>query len=248
LFVNYIDSNFLGGYTVSVMDEQSPFQYRLRSKDFDLHLKSIKKPLLEGGQGYLNLGERSTYYYSLTNLATEGVIRIKGKEIKVKGKSWMDHQWADAPYAKEKWNWFSLQLKDNTEIICFELVGADKKMALADISYPDGRSEHFGRVILTPIGQEWRSSKTQAKYPLEWLIEIPEKKIKLRVKPLVKNQEMIFGTINYWEGPLEVAGSFSGKKVSGFGFLELVGRLSQYRARDFFKEQLNQTIKNLQKK
>jgi len=74
------------------------------------------------------------------------------------------------------------------------------------------------------------------------------KKIKLKVEPLIKNQEMIFGTLNYWEGPLAVQGSFSGRKVTGQGFLELVGRPSQYKAYDFFKEGLEKTIKNLQKR
>jgi predicted secreted hydrolase len=248
LFINYIDTDFLDGYTVSTMVEITPLKYRLRAKNFDLILTATKKPFLENGNGYLSLGGRSTYYYSLTNLETSGVIRINGREIKVKGKSWMDHQWADAPYAKDEWNWFSIQLEDNTEIVCFELLKLNKKAVFAGISYPNGKSEHFREVNFLPQGKEWVSPKTKARYPLAWLIEIPEKKIKLKVEPLIKNQEMIFGTLNYWEGPLAVQGSFSGRKVTGQGFLELVGRPSQYKAYDFFKEGLEKTIKNLQKR
>jgi predicted secreted hydrolase len=248
LSVEYIDANFIDGYTVSSMTELAPFKYRLRSKNFDLNLRAVKKPLLVGGSGYLNLGERSTYYYSLTNLKTEGVIKIGGREIEVAGKSWMDHQWANAPYAKDKWNWFSLQLEDDTEIVCFELEGREKKFRLAGISYPGGKTENFTEVILTPQGKEWSSPKTRAGYPLSWLIEIPARKIKLQVAPLIKNQEMIFGTINYWEGPLAVSGDFGGKEVKGSGFLELVGRPSQYKAYNFFKESLRETIKSLQKR
>jgi predicted secreted hydrolase len=248
LFVNYIDTNFLDGYLVSEMVETAPFKYQIRSKNFDLTLTSTKKPLLEGGQGRLDLGKRSSYYYSLTNLKTEGEIKIGNEKIKVTGKSWMDHQWANVPYAKDEWNWFSLQLDDNTEMVCFELSSQNKKMTLADISYPNGKTEHLTEVIFTPIGKAWASSKTKAKYPLNWQIEIPAKKIKLRVAPLIKNQEMIFGTINYWEGPLAVSGYFGNRKASGFGFLELVGRPSQYKAYNFFKESLSETIKALQKK
>ncbi|MDD5528133.1 MAG: lipocalin family protein [Patescibacteria group bacterium] len=248
LFIDYIDANFLDGYTVSSMAEIAPFKYRLIAKNFDLLLTAVKKPLLEGGSGYLNLGKRRTYYYSLTNLKTEGVIKIKGKEIKVTGKSWTDHQWADAPYAKDKWNWFSLQLDDNTEMVCFELDIKGEKKTLADISYPNGKTEHLTGVIFTPIGKEWASAKTKAKYPLNWQIEIPAKKIKLQVAPLVKNQELIFGTLNYWEGPLAVSGKFGNKPASGYGFLELVGRPSQYGAYDFMKDNLRQTIKNFGKK
>ena len=248
LFINYFDADLLNGYTVSSVEEIAPFEYRVRTENFDLFLAAVKKPLLEGGRGYLNLGKRSTYYYSLTNLKTEGIIRIGGKEIKVTGKSWMDHQWADAPYAHDKWNWFSLQLDDNTEMVCFEYTSQDKKMTLAGISYPNGKTENLTEVIFTPTGKEWASPKTRARYPLNWQIEIPAKKIKLQVAPLIKNQEMMFGTINYWEGPLSVSGKFGNRPATGFGFLELVGRPSQYKAYNFLKESLNETVKSLQKR
>jgi predicted secreted hydrolase len=247
LSVDYIGANILEGFTVSSIEETMPFKYRLRADNFDLILTSTKKPLLEGGRGFLDLGDRSTYYYSLTNLATEGFIKVKNKKIKVKGKSWMDHQWADAPYAKDTWNWFSIQLDNNIELVCFEYVGEDRTTAYAGISYQNGRTEHFKDIRFTPIGDIWKSSKTRASYPLSWRIEIPERKIDLTVKPLIKNQEMIFGTLNYWEGPLSVGGKFGSKKVTGQGFLELVGRPSQYKAMKFFQETFKTAIKDIKK-
>ncbi len=251
LFINYIDTNLIDGYVVSSMVEIEPLKYRIRAENLDLILTAQKKPLLVAGSGYLSLGKDTTYYYSLTNLKTEGIIRIGGKEIKVSGKSWMDHQWADAPYskkAKDKWNWFSLQFDDNTEMLCYEWSCGDKKMSVVGISYPNGKIEHLTEVVFRPIGKEWTSSKTKARYPLNWQIEIPTKKIKLTVTPLIKNQEMIFGTLNYWEGPISVSGNLGNKKATGRGFLELVGRPSQYKAYNFFKESLSETIKNLQKR
>lgn len=247
-FVEYINTDFLDGYTISSMEEIAPFQYRLRAKNLDLTLTATKKPLLENGCGQVMVnGNSDYYYYSQTNFKTEGVIKINGKGIKVKGKSWMDHQWADAPYVKDKWNWFSLQLKNNVEIVCFEYFGARENTVLASICYPDGKSENFSQVIFTPQGEKWVSTKTSASYPLSWQIEIPAKKIKLQVEPLIKNQEMIFGTLNYWEGPLKVSGSFGGKKVTGQGFLELVGRPSKYNAIKFFEETLKAAIKDIKK-
>jgi predicted secreted hydrolase len=248
LFVNYIDANVLDGYAVAEMAETSPFNYRLRTERSDLSLTAKKKPLLEGGDGFLKLGDRSTYYYSLTDLETRGTIRIGKKEIKVKGKSWMDHQWADAPYAKDEWNWFSLQLNNNVEIVCFEVSVNGKKTAMADICFPNGKSEHLDSVRFFSQGGKWRSAKTGAAYPLSWRIEIPEKRIVLNVEPLIKKQEMIFGTLNYWEGPLDVRGTIGGRKVSGQGFLELVGRPSQYKTYNFLKEGLSKTVASLRKK
>jgi predicted secreted hydrolase len=248
LSVEYINFDVFEGYTVSSMKEIEPFKYRLRAKNLDLTLTAVKKPLLENGTGYLDFGSRSTYYYSLTNLKTEGVIRINNKEIKIKGKSWMDHQWADAAYAKDEWNWFSIQLENNIELVCFELQGDKNKITYAGISYANGECEHFNEAIFTPTGKKWNSTKTKASYPLAWQIEIPEKNIKLQVEPLIKNQELIFGTLNYWEGPLAVSGNFAGQKVKGQGFLELVGRPSKYKAYNFLKENLGKTARNLEKK
>ncbi|PIP29172.1 carotenoid 1,2-hydratase, partial [Candidatus Kuenenbacteria bacterium CG23_combo_of_CG06-09_8_20_14_all_39_39] len=50
---------------------------------------------------------------------------------------------------------------------------------------------------------------------MAWKIKIPGKNIKLNLTAKVDNQEMLFGSINYWEGPLRVKGSFDGKKITG---------------------------------
>jgi hypothetical protein len=46
----------------------------------------------------------------------------------------------------------------------------------------------------------------------------------LEIKAPVENQEIIFGSMNYWEGPIKVSGTINNKKVKGIGFMELVGR------------------------
>jgi predicted secreted hydrolase len=227
LFVEYVNIDVINGFIVNSIKENPLFEYRLKTASFDLKLKSKKSPLLLGGKGFLNLHGRKTYYYSLTDLAVEGEIYPNGKIVKVKGKAWMDHQWANTPYKKDRWTWFSLQLDNHVEIICFEY-GQDKRDSLASICYSNGRQESYQHISILPIDGKWKSVKTKAEYELCWQIEIPEKNISLQVKPLIKAQEMIFGTINYWEGPISVSGKFDGKKVKGLGFMELVGRPSRY--------------------
>lgn len=39
---------------------------------------------------------------------------------------------------------------------------------------------------------------------------------------------MIFGQINYWEGPMKVVVNINGEKVKGKGYMELVGYKSDY--------------------
>lgn len=62
---------------------------------------------------------------------------------------------------------------------------------------------------------------------MSWKIIIPERDIDLILSARINNQELLFGSINYWEGPLKVNGLFGNKKVVGVGFMELVGYPSQ---------------------
>ena len=242
LFVNYINPIIIKGYINKLIEETSKFKYHIKTGDFDLNLASVKRPLLEGGTGYVKLDSKSTYYYSLTNLKTEGTIKINGKPIKVKGKSWMDHQWADESYSKDKWTWFSIQLDDKTEIVCFEFDDGKVKTYLASISHPNNKQEHTNEVKFTPLGIKWTSPKTKAEYPLSWKIEIQSKNIDLEVKPLIKNQEVLFGIINYWEWSLTLKGTINKKKVKGVGFLELVGYPMEISNINFYKKEVEEVI------
>jgi len=228
LFINYIDPLIMRGYANSEIAEISPFHFHLKTEQIDLWLESKKKPLLEGGEGHISVCGRESYYYSLTDLSVYGVININDDWLEVKGQAWMDHQWADVAYARDQWHWFALQLANGTEIMCVEYSDGRKKDYLADIIYADGRQEHFKHCVLTPGKQVWQSKKTKAKYPQSWTIEIPEKNMRFDARSLMPDQEIIFGEINYWEGPLAVRGKIAGKNTKGFGFVELVGYPSDY--------------------
>ncbi len=237
LYINYINPEIRKSYTNCVIEKIGEDEYHVKNENADLKLVSTKKPLLEGGKGFLDLNSKTTYYYSLTNLKTEGQIKIKNRWINVTGKSWMDHQWANTGYSRDKWDWFSIQLDDNTEIVCCAYDDGKKKTYFADISYPDGRQEHYQSVEIIPAKIQWKSLKSKAVYPLAWGIRLPAKSIDLNITARIENQEMLFGSINYWEGPLTVCGYFGTKKVKGVGFMELVGYPSQYNAMKYFREE-----------
>ncbi|PKL72703.1 hypothetical protein CVV26_00345 [Candidatus Kuenenbacteria bacterium HGW-Kuenenbacteria-1] len=241
LYINYLNPEIKNGYTNCVIEKTGESTYHIKNEDIDLILTSTKKPLLEGGKGYLDLHSKTTYYYSLTNLKTEGRIKIKGKWIDVTGKSWMDHQWADASYSKDKWDWFSVQLDNKTEMVCGLYDDGKVKTYFADISYADNHQEHYQEVEITPLDERWTSPKSKAVYPLAWKIKMPAKNIDLNLTAKIENQEMLFGSINYWEGPLRVEGLFENKKVSGVGFMELVGYPSQYSNAKYISDEIGKT-------
>jgi len=242
LFINYTQPS-LKGYTNYIIESIGKFKYHIKTSNIDLILTSAKKPLLVGGRGFIDLNLDKTYYYSLTNLKTKGRIKIKNKWINVEGKSWMDHQWADVSYSKNKWTWFSIQLQNNIEIVCFEYGKGKNKTCLASISYPNNKQKHFTEVEFKPLEKKWKSKKTGTIYTLSWEIKIPKERIILEVESLINNQEVNFGTINYFEGSLNVQGNVGDRRVRGEGFMELVSYPSDYTKLKFLKDKFNWTLK-----
>ena len=116
---------------------------------------------------------------------------------------------------------------------------------MASISYPNDKHKHFSKLGLKPLGEKWKSKRTGSTYPLSWEIKIPSEKIKLEVQPLMKKrgQEIIFGTINYWEGPIKVEGEINNKRVGGEGFMELLGYPSDYSKTKLLKNEVTNAIK-----
>ncbi len=198
-------------------------KYRFKTAELDLILQSQKAPLLVNGSGWIDLKIKDTYYYSLSNLGAKGKIKINNKKSAVSGKVWLDRQWSNGGYYQEdKWTWFSIQLNNNLEILCFEY-GDKIKTKLATICFSDGRQFSTSKIIFKPLNEKWESPETKAVYKLSWQIEIPEVGIKIKTVPENLNQEIVFGAINYWEGSLNVEAEIKGKKIKGMGFMELVG-------------------------
>jgi predicted secreted hydrolase len=228
MYAGYFNPLSLRGFKHSEIKETGLHNFHLKTENFSLDLKSRKNPLLIGGKGYAEACNRKTFYYSLTDMKAKGSILIKDKWIDVEGKAWMDHVWADVASYRDRWTWFSFQLDNGTDIMCIEYDDGKQKECLVDMIHADGTQEHFRRCVMRHGKEVWKSRKTKASYPLNWEIEIPEKKMVIDAKPLMSDQEMIFGVINYWECPLKITAHIDGKKVKGQGFVELANYPSHY--------------------
>jgi len=120
---SFKDSTLFAKYGDCLIKKTGKNKYRIKNENIDLRMTSMKPPMFGGGIGFLRFfGPESTYYYSLSNLKTEGTVTIDDKKIRVSGKSWTDHQWANSTYdrARWKWTWFSIQLDNNTDIVSYE--------------------------------------------------------------------------------------------------------------------------------
>ena len=242
-FINYTPPS-LKGYLNYEIEETEMFEYRMKSRFLELVLASKKKPLLEGGKGFLRLGSKETYYYSLTNLETGGWLILDGKRIKVKGKSWMDHQWADVPFSADKWSWFSIQFENDMEMVCFEYDDCKRRSCLASIMDRKGNSRHTTGAMLFPGNKIWKSPETGAEYPLSWKIKVPEFGVDIKVSAVLKDQEVLFSTINYWEGAVRVSGTLRGRKTKAKGFMELASYPMSRSLLRRYRGRLERSLKN----
>lgn len=233
LFANYADPLSILGYVNHEIAQtvEKPCTFHIKTEKIDLQLIAKKPVLLEQGKGLIEVCGRKSYYYSYTDLEAKGILTLDGNVIEVEGKAWMDHQWADVPYGKEKWTWFSIQLENGMDIMLIQYDDHKSLDYLVDIMHADGSTTHGTKALFIPSTDSkniFVSPKTKAQYPLVWKIEIPDKNISLDLESAMRDQEMIYGAINYWEGPLNVTAKIKGQKVNGAGFMELVGYPSNY--------------------
>ncbi len=137
--------------------DNDSYRYSLRARGdtigFTFDLSQDKEPLMVGGDGLIDWTEGSTYYYSLTRLQVTGQIEIDGETIDVTGIGWMDHQWMDT-IAEKGWRWFSIQLDDQTDIICWNICDLDGTVESSDLTMmqADGSIYHTTDLQLGPHG------------------------------------------------------------------------------------------------
>ncbi|MFA4955314.1 MAG: lipocalin family protein [Patescibacteria group bacterium] len=200
-------------------------EYSLKTPRFNLKLRALKPAMPVDGKGLVDLKSAKTWYYSYPRLEASGSLRLKAKDdwVKVTGQAWMDHQCSELTFNHEHvWKWFSFQFADGTDFRCFSY-GLKKETVLATISFPDGTVRTTSDCRIVPGRDVWTSPVTGAVYPVAWGMEIPEWKLKLKAQAKIAGQEMLFGLMNYWEGPLKAEGSIGATRVKGDGFMELVG-------------------------
>jgi len=205
------------------------------SFSFDLNLTPVKPPVFHGKEGYSRKGstpERASCYYSLTRLETKGKVRIAGNTFAVNGQSWMDHEFSTAPLEPGLvgWDWFSLQLSDNTEIMVYLLRQKDGKLNPASSGTyirSNGKTRHLSRhdIELT-VTDTWNSPNSKAIYPARWRLRIALLAMDLVIAPNLADQEMRTNEstgVTYWEGSVSVRGLKEGRRINGQGYVELTG-------------------------
>ena len=201
----------------SVTREANP-KYQLQLASFD-----TPEPLLHGDDGYSQKGKCdscASLYYSIPHIPISGIVNRDGKEIRVNGLAWLDHEWMSGAIDPEQvgWDWFSIMTPSGDSVMVFQLrdrSGA-KNFGSGTISSDSGiRKLSQNEFSIIPTAR-WKSDNSNALYPSGWRILIPGYR-EFSLDPVLKDQELLGAGHTYWEGAIVERNDRS------IGYAELTG-------------------------
>ena len=208
-----------------------------QTEDVTLRLRSVEPitTVLHGNGGSVARREKpsgASYYYSIPFFDVEGHISVQGESYTVRGECWMDHEFFQEDLLPELagWDWFCLRLDEHQSLMVYLLrrpdgTYSDYSGATLIVDNQVAATYDARKVQAVPESN-WRSGDTDAVYPVEWSISIPEIGLTLKTRPVVRKQEVFFMNYpdaSYYEGLIAVEGSSSGQPITGWGYMELVG-------------------------
>jgi predicted secreted hydrolase len=218
--------------------ETNPGTYSLVASqaglELDLTLTDRKGPILQGDRGYSQKGPdpgNASYYYSLTRLESDGIVTMNGESFAVNGTSWMDHEYSTSALSAGQigWDWFSLQLSDNSELMVFQIRrddGSIDPFSGGSFIAADGSVIHLEQNdFIIDVQDSWSSPRSTGIYPARWTVSVPKLELILNIEPFLVDQELDV-SYAYWEGAVRVDGSRASQPVNGQGYVEMTGYAS----------------------
>lgn len=210
--------------------------FTCKGRTLALKFRPKKSLVLHGDHGYVQKGAESgdaSYYVSYTRMNVSGTSSEAGESSNVTGEAWFDHEIVSSSVGRSDigWDWFALQLSDNTEVMIYRLRDAKgEKRDFSRGAYVDATgnvTEFSAKQCELTAEDRWRSEVSGSSYPLTWRIQCKSAGINfsLSVKATLPNQEFAGGSATgkrYWEGRVVVEGDSMGHSVTGNGYLEMV--------------------------
>ena len=223
----------VGNWSITGLNGHDQLVASMSNYAIDLHLTSLTPPVLHNGNGLITYGLAGfSYYYSRPRMTVSGTIVDHNQPLTVTGLAWMDHQWGNfLTVAGSGWDWFSVQLNNNTEMMLYFIRDASDKTASTYIEYIDEQAqEHLipASELHATVLAHWTSPVTHVTYPSGWRLMLNDSLIHatLTLQPQLRNQELVVyqSTGNsYWEGAVNIQGQVNGRSMQGQGYVELTG-------------------------
>ena len=187
---------------------------------YDLLLQAAGPIVAQGAQGYSvkSAAGQSSHYYSQPFYTVAGTITVGADIIPVTGQAWLDREWSSQPLTggQTGWDWFSLMFDDGARLMGFRLRDAGDGYSSATWIDADGTATPMppGALRVTPLRREAVAGRD---IPVSWRVELPQRAVDVTVEAL-NSQAFMATTVPYWEGPIRIMGSRTGR-----GYLEMTG-------------------------
>ena len=195
------------------------------SAAIDFVLEPVKPAVAHGDRGITPKGQgMANYYFSYTRMSVSGNLTIGDRTFPVTGMAWFDHEFGYMGNLHVAgWDWFSLQLEDETEIMIYAIRRESGKVDEASRACRIDASGVETCIPVSDIEMEvlsrWVSPHTGATYPQVWHLVVDAWGVDVLVIPRVADQEFAAGRMPYWEGSCLVLGT----PADGVAYVELVG-------------------------
>lgn len=186
---------------------------------FDMTMKADGPRVFHGDRGYSvkSASGQASYYFSQPFFDIEGMLQLPDGNVRVTGDAWLDREWSSQPLASDQtgWDWFSLSFDDGAKLMGFALRGA-QVYAQATLIDPDGQTKAYPDGAFTAAPLDF-SDVAGRSVPTKWRVTLADAGIDVTVGAL-NTQSWMETSVPYWEGPVRVSGTHSGR-----GYLEMTG-------------------------
>ena len=187
---------------------------------YDMVLKSDGPLVFHGDEGssVKSAEGQASFYYSQPFYAIEGTLILPTGSIEVAGDAWLDREWSSQPLSDNQtgWDWFSLSLEDG-KLMGFRLRQTDGSYyTSATWIDPNGSATSYanGAFEADPVAI---SDVGGRDVPTTWNVRLPDRGVDVEVTA-INPQAWMDTSVPYWEGPIIVLGSHTGR-----GYLEMTG-------------------------
>lgn len=188
---------------------------------YDLGLTANGPLIFHGDTGFSvkSAQGQASYYYSQPFYEVSGTLTLPQGDVPVTGAAWLDREWSSQPLADSQsgWDWFSLSFATGDKLMGF-LLREDDGASFSSATWiaADGSTTSYADGAFAAQPLDW-SKVSGRDVPTRWAVQLPDKGIDVTVTALNPNAWMAL-SIPYWEGPVTVEGSHTGR-----GYLEMTG-------------------------
>ena len=149
---------------------------------FELAMQPTQRAWFQGFRGFSQKGprpEHASHYITVPHLAAEGRIRVRNKNLDVKGFFWMDHEWSSTllPENARGWDWIGIHGLEGECLMAFQIRNQDTRQppvwTHAALRSANGQITNFRRIKFETITR-WKSSRTGVEYPVRQRVLLDE--------------------------------------------------------------------------